>query len=686
MVSSLALASKTDTRQDRYLEAYAIIQEADLLTKLGQEKEALLKYEKAWHLLKKLEKESPDWEPTIVRFRLRNLVEKLGKSEATPEPGQTKQKNIRRFEDQPDLTSGSRPFMPILEIEYSSRREDIAINEDKMRQNMLSVKRGPYFSQVVDQDIRNLYGTGEFENVLIVASEMRSEDGERGVRLSILVDPKPTLSDVSVTRTLPDGTSDNQTPQIGKNLSLDVLQIGKMVGGENLHRQARQWEENYRKKGFSDVRIFGSLEPVEGGKAKAAFFIEEGPCRFIQKVSFSGNHLVKAKKIQKVIRLQPRSPWSGKGISNVFDPVQASEDVERIKDYYQNQGFLDVLVTRQLEEKPGGLNLHYQIEEGRRYGVESIVLEGFTFFKERQLLKELRENSGKKEIFQPLELKMVPADGLLRGRPYSPLGLQASIETLQQLYGRHGFRDARVSARFLEGQEAKNSLQVHFEIQEGEKYSVEKVEVRGNRKIPDSEIRSKILLAPGDVFDFSKESASREDLLATGFFKDVKTYAEEGSQPNRQVLIFEVVEKPQELSFGFGVGYVWEGAPSRGFVLVAPFPTVLSFNFSAGWGMVWMQAKKMLQDMFRSIFEGHTSLGTQPISAANKNSGASSPAQISEGSNSSASRLIEGKMVPGKPGMVRSPFAPDAGLVDVKGFSKGGEVKCPYTGKIFLVP
>ena len=48
--------------------------------------------------------------------------------------------------------------------------------------------------------------------------------------------------------------------------------------------------------------------------------------------------------------------------------------------------------------------------------------------------------------------------------------------------------------------------------------------------------------------------------------------------------------------------------------------------------------------------------------------------------------LTYGTPVPGKPGLVTSPFAPDAGYVQVLGFPPGTPVEDPYTGKIFLTP
>jgi len=63
-----------------------------------------------------------------------------------------------------------------------------------------------------------------------------------------------------------------------------------------------------------------------------------------------------------------------------------------------------------------------------------------------------------------------------------------------------------------------------------------------------------------------------------------------------------------------------------------------------------------------------------------------SPPPRSTPAQASSSDLPYAKPVPGKPGYVYSPYDPNGGYVDVKGFSPGQKVKDPYSGKIFLVP
>src|SRR5438093_11819664 len=57
-------------------------------------------------------------------------------------------------------------------------------------------------------------------------------------------------------------------------------------------------------------------------------------------------------------------------------------------------------------------------------------------------------------------------------------------------------------------------------------------------------------------------------------------------------------------------------------------------------------------------------------------------AKAASGTNQQETDLLYGTPVPGKPGLVTSPFAPDSGYVDVTGFPPKTHVEDPYTGKI----
>ena len=88
----------------------------------------------------------------------------------------------------------------------------------------------------------------------------------------------------------------------------------------------------------------------------------------------------------------------------------------------------------------------------------------------------------------------------------------------------------------------------------------------------------------------------------------------------------------------------------------------------------------------------NTTNPTNPESTAHNANGVSVPP--SERNTRTATRAVSkkdedlryGTPVPGKKGFVTSPFSPDAGYIDVRGFAPGTPVKDPYTGKVFLAP
>lgn len=56
------------------------------------------------------------------------------------------------------------------------------------------------------------------------------------------------------------------------------------------------------------------------------------------------------------------------------------------------------------------------------------------------------------------------------------------------------------------------------------------------------------------------------------------------------------------------------------------------------------------------------------------------------GTSASGAKLPYAKPVPGKVGLVYSPYSENNVWIDVRGFKRGTEVQDPWTEKLFLVP
>ena len=92
-----------------------------------------------------------------------------------------------------------------------------------------------------------------------------------------------------------------------------------------------------------------------------------------------------------------------------------------------------------------------------------------------------------------------------------------------------------------------------FDIQEGPRVYVERINISGNTRTLDKVIRREFRLAEGDAFSTAKVRRSQERLRNLGFFEKVDISAAPGSAPDKTNLEVQVVEQSTgEISFGAG--------------------------------------------------------------------------------------------------------------------------------------
>lgn len=168
-----------------------------------------------------------------------------------------------------------------------------------------------------------------------------------------------------------------------------------------------QWEDDldklrdaYRELGFLDVEIpqdkvmFLYPRPE---RLVLEIHVTEGRQYRIGEISFSGNKLFNSALLKRVARQKTGA---------VFVPSKLDKDVERLDDFYGKDGYLDTRVR--LNRKPnvntGAIDIEYVINEGEKFAVESIVIEGNTKTKSTVILRELVLGPG--DVFSTVLMKI----------------------------------------------------------------------------------------------------------------------------------------------------------------------------------------------------------------------------------------------------------------------------------------
>lgn len=410
--------------------------------------------------------------------------------------------------------------LKVIRIDVRGNR---VVNTNTILNNMRTRIGMELNQQMINEDVKRLYGTGFFQDIRIDV-----EEATEGVRLIAVVDEKPVIRLVVI-----EGNVLFKDREIRKELGFVE---GQTLDEFSINEGVNKLRDRYANKGFRFAKVRYRVETDRVTKEATVFVtVEEGMKYRINQVAFEGNKSFKERRLRKLIRTKPRNIWLLH--FGTFKEDKFKEDLDRLMAFYQSQGFLDVRAAHEFsyDEKTGKIKIIIKIEEGKRYHTGRVELKG---------MKVLQES----EIWQRLEM--------LPGTVFSQQGLAEEMQSIRNFYFRYGYMNVQVAPSVNLNRDT-NKVDVAYQINEGDLYFVDKVKIRGNTKTKDIVIRRELRIRPGEKFDGDAVDKSKKRLENLGFFEEVSYDTEPASAPNRRDIVFKVKEKRTgELSFGAGVSSI----------------------------------------------------------------------------------------------------------------------------------
>lgn len=391
---------------------------------------------------------------------------------------------------------------------------------EQLVRNQLRVAKGdPYDAKVVSEDIVRITHLGRFSSVQ--ARVEPTADGS--VILIYVVTEQPLLSDVQ--------TVGNKALTDQELLALVVLKAGDPIDPFLIDRGKQEIKRQYEKKGYFVTDVVVDDEALsESGIL--LYRIREGPLPRIRQVRFEGNTSYEDKQLRSKIKSNTKVFILRKG---ELSREQLDADAARVRDFYQQTGYLDAQVGRRIDLSPDQKDavVVFVVQEGVRYTVRDIRVEGNTLFSTQQIL-------------ETMALKV--------GDVYTLDRLNKSQAWVEDLYGKLGFIESRIIVDRLYLPES-GQVDVVVRISEGGAYTVGKVSIAGNQLTKDKVILRQVRgMTPGRRFDREGIQKTEQRLSESALFSEGKvSVLGDVNDPTRDVLIEVKEQNTGSLSFGAAV-------------------------------------------------------------------------------------------------------------------------------------
>jgi outer membrane protein insertion porin family len=390
--------------------------------------------------------------------------------------------------------------------------------------NKLKVQRGdPYDPTQVNEDIKNIFELGFFEDVKISV-----EDVTGGKRLIVEVVEKPRIMAIGVI-----GAGDVGEDDVREAMS---TKTGSVLNPKVLAEDLGKIRELYRKKGFPLAKVTYKLENTETGQARLNILVEQATKQYIRGIKVTGNQAFSEGTLKDEMALSERSIISWITGSGVLQEEMLDRDAAVVEEYYANHGYIDCKVGKpQVDYKDDGIHITYTVVEGQPYKVNSVSFKGDLLVDEAKLI----------------ELTQMPK--LAKSHDYfNRSTLRSDTQKLSGFYNDQGyaFAEADVDLRRGEGQ----TVDITYVIKKNQKVYVRQVTVEGNDRTRDNVIRRELAINDGDQFSGSRLKLSTERLTKLDIFESADIETVPTADPNEVDLKVKVKEKSTGQLAG-GVGY-----------------------------------------------------------------------------------------------------------------------------------
>ena len=421
-----------------------------------------------------------------------------------------------------------------------------SVSDELIRANIRTKVGEPFLRGAVDDDVRNLYSLGLFYNIRV-----SDKSSANGIVVTYVVQANPKLTEIKF-----DGNKKYSDSKLRKKIT---SKVGAPLDERKLFSDKQEILKLYEKAGMprTEVEYVASIDEA-AGRGTATFKIKESPKLKVIEVDFPGAQAYPEKKLRKVVKTRKHWMFSWLTGSGKLKDEQIDEDRERLTQFYRDNGYIDFEIRGEVKTDyptPTQVIVRFDIFEGVQYKVGSVKFTGNKMFTTQQLIngfpraQTMRDGKVKKG---PNGLPMDVGD------TFTPKGLTRDVETVEDFYGARGYVDVSSFGRNLVVNKIPNTdsgtMDLEFKIDEGQKFTIEKIEIRGNTKTKDRVIRRELAVSPGEVFDTVRVKLSKQRLQNTRFFEKVDTRPESSDLTGKKNLAITVEER-QTGNVSLGAGF-----------------------------------------------------------------------------------------------------------------------------------